>query len=442
MRDAMLRGRKQAPMTGGNEPHSSTGGGALPEYRAIRALTFTTLYPNPAQASHGVFVENRLRHLLAGGRVASRVVAPVPWFPLAGARFGRYGAYARVPRVERRHGIEVRHPRYLVLPKLGMSAAPGLLFAASLAALRAARDEFDIIDAHYFYPDGVAAALLGRCLGKPVVITARGTDVNLIPRYRLPRAMILWAARQAAGIVTVSRALKDALVELGVPAERIRVLRNGVDLALFRPHDRAAARATLGLQGPTLLSVGLLIERKGHDLVIGALPRLPGFGLLIAGEGPERAALEALAARLGVADRVRFLGSVPHDELPRLYSAADALVLASSREGWANVLLEALACGTPVVASPIWGNPEVVAQPDAGILMTERSAAGVAEAVGRLFRTLPDRERTRRYAEDFSWEETTDGQVRLFEEILGRRAPAPVAQGFLAKGLPGCQAGS
>lgn len=392
--------------------------------KPLRILTYSTLYPSIAQPSHGIFVENRLRHLVGTGRVDAQVVAPVPWFPSTSRAFGRYASFARTPARELRHGIEVIHPRYPVVPKLGMSVAPGLLFAATLGHLYHRRTDFDLIDAHYFYPDGVAAMLLGRALGKPVVITARGTDVNLIPRFPIPRRLICIAARHAAGIVAVSQALKDALVELAVSPERIVVLRNGVDLEMFRPGDRAATRAALKLNGRILVSVGHLIERKGHDLTISALPTLPNCTLLIAGDGPDRAGLEALASRLGVADRVRFLGALPHSELRDLYTAADAFVLSSSREGWPNVLLEAMACGTPVVASAIWGNPEIVCRPEAGVLMRSRTPQGIAEAVVSLFCSLPSREATRAFAEKFSWRETSEGQVHLFETILSNdRAP-------------------
>jgi len=389
----------------------------------MEILTFTTLYPNSVQPHHGVFVENRLRHLVMGGGVNARVVAPVPWFPFSAPVFGRYAVYAKVMPRESRAQLAIEHPKYLVLPKFGMRAAPGFLAAASLPVLTRLQDErdFDLIDAHYFFPDGVAAIRLGRRLKKPVVITARGTDVNLIPELPGPRRMIQEAAREAAGIIAVSQALKDALVGLGIPAERVTVLRNGVDLELFHPHAREEARAALGLSGPSLLSVGHLIERKGHELVIGALPSLPGYRLLIAGDGPERIRLENLSNALRVADRVRFLGAVPHEQLHKVYAAADALVLASSREGWPNVLLESMACGTPVVASNIWGNPEVVSRPEAGVLIGERSDAGVAEGVLRLFRGLPTRAATRRYAEEFSWDATSEGQFRLFNEILRRR---------------------
>jgi glycosyltransferase involved in cell wall biosynthesis len=383
----------------------------------MKILTFSTLYPHAARPSHGIFVETRLRHLLASGKVESKVVAPVPWFPSRNARFGEYALHASAPREEQRHGIQVLHPRYPLLPKIGMTLTPFLLARAVRPVIeRILRGyAFDLIDAHYFYPDGVAAILLGRHFGKPVVITARGTDVNLIPRYPLPRAMIRWAARHAAGIITVARALKDDLVRVGVPAERIEVLRNGVDLQLFRPIEREAARRKLELTRRTLLSVGHLIPRKAHHLVIQALRWLPEMDLIVIGDGPERGALGALARESGVGERVRFVGALAQEELRSYYGAADALVLASSREGWANVLLESMACGTPVVASNIGGTPEVVSAPEAGVLMKERTPEAVAEAVQCLFARYPDRGATRRYAEKFSWEETTRGQLQLFE---------------------------
>jgi teichuronic acid biosynthesis glycosyltransferase TuaC len=391
----------------------------------MKILTFTTLFPNSEQPDHGIFVENRLRHLLGSRQLVAEIIAPVPWFPLASRVYGRFARLARVPPQEHRQGLSVRHPRYLSIPKIGMHLAPLLLY---LGARRAAQRllaegfEFDLIDAHYFYPDGVAAALLGRELGKPVVITARGTDVNLIADFVLPRRMILWAARHAAAVVTVCEALRTRLVELGADGAQIRTLRNGVDLAHFRPCNRDDARCRYAVEGttPVLLSVGHLIERKGHHLVIEALARLPAARLLIAGDGPERGALERLAARCGVAGRVRFLGRVAHDELAEIYSASDLLVLASSREGWANVLLEAMACGTPVVASNVWGTPEVVADLVAGLLVEAHTADAFAAAISRLLAAPPPRTATRLYAERFSWDATTTGQLALFREILAR----------------------
>src|SRR6185437_14643447 len=393
---------------------------AVPNGSKLEILTFSTLFPNASTPNHGVFVANRLRHLLRAEPIHAQVVAPVPWFPSRSGIFGKYGLMAAVPDTEDYRGINVRHPRFPVIPKFGMSIAPTLLFAACLPIMRQIQRErdFEIIDAHYFYPDGVAAVMLGRVLRKPVVITARGTDINLIPRHRLPRQQIKWAARKASGLVAVSQALKDALITLGVEPGRIEVLRNGVDLEIFRPDDRESARAQLNLNGPTLLSVGQLIERKANHLSIEALQFLPEFELLLVGEGPEKARLQLLARQLRVTARVRFLGSISHEKLAPIYSAADALLLASSREGWPNVLLEAMACGTPVVASDIWGNPEVVTTPEAGCLMDNRTPEGIANAVRRLFAALPKRSATRQYAERYSWQDTSDGQLRLFERVV------------------------
>ena len=387
--------------------------------RPIRLLTFTTLYPNPALPNHGVFVENRLRHLVAGGEALSTVLAPMPW-----SLAGRVGDGS-----ERQHGLRVLHPQFLAVPGLGQWSNPMSLYLAARAALGRlvhAGFEFDLIDGHYLYPDGVAAAALGRYFGKPVVLTARGSDVSQWPHHRLPRRSITRAIAAADALIAVSAGLAEGLLALGAPAAKVTVLRNGVDLAAFRPPaDRAAARAALGLGGaPSLLSVGHLIARKGHDRIIAALPKLPGHQLLIAGEGPERAALEAQARRLGVAGRVRLLGSQPHAALPALYGAADALVLASSREGWANVLLEAMACGTPVVASPAWGCREAVQAPAAGLVLEDTSPEAIASGVKRLFAALPARADTRAYAEGFGWEETTAGQLALFHRVLAARGGA------------------
>ena len=280
--------------------------------------------------------------------------------------------------------------------------------------------EFDRIDAHYFYPDGAAAVRMAQDFGKPVTVTARCTDLNLIPQYPAPRQKIVWAANQASGIITVCQALRDELIKLNVAADKVRVLRNGVDLQMFQPIDRDKARAALELTGSTLLSVGHLIERKGHNLVVSSLCHLPDTSLVISGDGPEREALEALAVSDGVSDRVNFLGRVDHAALRDIYGAVDALVVAPSREGWANVLLEAMACGTPVVANNVWGTLELVATPEVEVLMADRTPRDLADTIEALFAALPDRADTRRYAERFSWDDTTRGQEELFRSRTAR----------------------
>nr|WP_244971059.1 glycosyltransferase family 4 protein [Niveibacterium umoris] len=389
---------------------------------------FSTLYPSEVRPTHGIFVETRLRELLKSGAVETRVVAPVPWFPSTAARFGEWARIAATPAHERRNGIEVLHPRYVLPPKVGMNVAPlTLALGARSTVAKLIRDgfDFDLIDAHYYYPDGVAAALLSKWFRKPFVVTARGTDLNLIPAYALPRRMIRWTAQRASGSIGVCAALMDVLRDLGADPARLHVMRNGVDLVRFAPRSQETCRARLGLPVASriLLSVGHLVERKGHHLAIEALDSLPDVHLVIVGDGEERARLQQLAAQPGRAGRVHFAGARPNAELADWYSAADALILASSREGWANVLLESMACGTPVVATNIWGTPEVVAAPEAGELVQARDAASIALGVSRLFARYPDRAAVRRYAEGFGWDPTSQAQLSLFSRVAGFSGP-------------------
>jgi teichuronic acid biosynthesis glycosyltransferase TuaC len=393
-------------------------------HQPIRVLLFSSLYPSAVRPIHGIFVETRLRELVKTGEVEAKVVAPVPWFPFKGDRFGGYGSFAATAYCEIHNDLEVHHPRYFLPPKVGMNLAPFTMALGALATIkRLQRDgfDFDLIDAHYYYPDGVAAGLLAKWLHKPFVVTARGTDLNLIPQYRFPRSLILKAADKAKASIGVCQALMDSLRDLGADPAKLHTFRNGVDLVRFVPESRQQARHKLGLplDKKLLLSVGHLVERKGHHIAIAALPLLPAdVHLLIVGGGVELSVLQSQAQVAGVAARVKFAGVVPQIDLKWWYSAADALTLCSSREGWANVLLESMACGTPVIATNIWGTPEVVSKPEAGMLMDTRSGQGLADGWGKLFAAYPSREATRAYAETFSWDETTQGQLCLFKECL------------------------
>ena len=394
----------------------------------LKILTFSTLFPSSVRPVHGIFVETRLRELLKSGQVVSRVIAPVPWFPSANPRWGHYAQFAATPSREMRNGLDVFHPRYLLVPKVGMVAAPLAIALAALPTVKKLLNkgfDFDVIDAHYFYPDGVAAALLGKWLNKPVVITARGTDLNLIPQFSLPRRMIRWASMQAQASIGVCSALMDVLRDMGTPADRLHVMRNGVDLQRFQPQPQEASRSALGLSGsPILLSVGYLIERKGHHLLLQAMPEIlkhyPHARLVVVGDGDMRGALVQLARDLHIEPQVTFAGAIAQVELKHWYSAADVFVLASSREGWANVLLESMACGTPVVATRIWGTPEVVTDERVGLLVDHRNAEAIAAAVSRLLAHPPDRSQVRSYAEGYSWESTSQAQLELFNRLAAR----------------------
>lgn len=231
------------------------------------------------------------------------------------------------------------------------------------------------------------------------------------------------SAKASSASIGVSKALVDQMARLGFPTEKLMVFRNGVDIDRFVPENKLVSRNRLGLKGAPdrkiLLSVGNLVELKGHNIAIQALAELDtSFQLLIVGTGPERQNLQDLANQLGLADRVLFAGRIENTELKWWYSAADVLVLCSSREGWPNVLLEAMACGTPVVATRVGGVQEIVANPVAGRLMDQRSPEALVDALRALLSTFPDAQGVRRYARSFDWEQTTAAQMTLFKEVV------------------------
>tara|TARA_R110001599_G_scaffold353742_2_gene596044 strand:- start:19791 stop:20984 length:1194 start_codon:yes stop_codon:yes gene_type:complete len=390
----------------------------------MKVLLYSTLYPNSAQPGHAPFVEQRLLQLINSGGIEARVVAPVPWFPFKHPMFGEYGLFARVGSSEERSGVTVDHPKYPVIPKIGMNLAPFLMALWSLPRLLKIRRQgykFDVIDAHFVYPDGLAAVLLGKWFKVPVVVTGRGSDIALHLGYAFPRWLTRKLLPSAAALVTVCDALKQDLLKLGITEPETTVLRNGVDLERFRPVDRDRVRRELNLKGNVIVSVGRLAELKGHDLTIRALLEVPDTMLVLVGAGPEELKLKSLAADLSLGDRVHFVGNQPQGELAYYYSMADVMVLASSREGWANVLLESMACGTPVVATDVGGTSEVIGDSDAGLLVLERTSSAIADQIKQLLANLPDRAAVRTYAESFSWDATSIGQKGVFHKVTHRQ---------------------
>lgn len=384
----------------------------------LKIVTFTNLYPNSAQPRHGIFVEERLRHLLASGRVKAEIIAPVPWFPVASPRFGHYGTLAAVPREETRATGKVRHPRYPVIPKIGMNIAPYLMARWLQPAVRAAADRLGgnvVIDAHFLYPDGVAASMIGTRLGLPVVMTARGSDVNLFPDFPVPRRLILDAIERSAKVITVSSALRDRLIDLGAAAEQVVTLRNGVDATRFRPVDHQTMRRQLGINDPMLLTVGHLVDGKNHALIIDALAHLPEVRLTIIGDGPLRATLLDQVTRLGLGGRVQILDVMPQPELVNWYGSADVSVLASRTEGMPNVVLESLACGTPVVTTAVAGVDEIMTVPAAGTVLQTPTAGELAGAIERILRNPPDRSQIRHHAETLGWDQTVNGLLDVLQ---------------------------
>jgi glycosyltransferase involved in cell wall biosynthesis len=370
----------------------------------LRALTLSTLFPNRAEPTLGPFVERQTLGLAARPAVEVEVVAPVglPHWPLS--LHPHYAARSALPREEEWKGLRVHRPRYTVWPKVAPARTPAAIAEALLPLLRSIRRRFpfDLIDAEFFWPDGPAAMALGRALGVPFSVKARGADIHHWGARPDTGPQVLEAGLAADGLLAVSEAMKRSMAELGLPEEKIRVHHTGVDAA-FVPVERAAAKRSLGIEGPLIVTAGALIPRKGQSFAIEALALLAGATLVLIGDGPDRARLEALARRLGVDGRVRFLGSRPHAELPRWLAAADVTLLPSSSEGLANVWVESLACGTPVVTTDVGGAREAIDRPEAGRL-APRDPAALAAAVRELLDAPPPQGAVRRCADRFSWE--------------------------------------
>lgn len=370
----------------------------------LRVLTLATLFPDARRPNFGGFVERQTMGLAALDDVAVRVVAPIglPPFPLD--RLRRYRDFATLPDREDWKGLSVHRPRFANLPATGGRWHAPLLVRRLTPLLADLRDgfPFDVIDAEFFFPDGPAAVALGRTFGVPVSIKARGADIHHWGNAPAIASQVRTAGNTAHGLLAVSRSMADDIAAAGI-TRPVRVHRTGIDRSRFGTTDRAEARRALGIDGPLVVSLGALIPRKGHGIVLDAVATLPGVQLWIVGAGPEHAALAAQIAARGVGDRVRLRGALPHAELPTLLAAADVMALASSSEGLANAWVEALASGTPIVIPDAGAAREVVDRAAAGRIVA-RDPAAFAAAIADLLRHPPAPSAVRATVDRFSWE--------------------------------------
>jgi glycosyltransferase involved in cell wall biosynthesis len=382
----------------------------------LRVLTLSTLYPDSARPSFGIFVERQTRAVAARPGVETEVVAPVGLPPWPLALHPHYRARSLLPAGETRHGLPVHRPRFRAWPRIGEARTARALAEAVLPLARALR--CDVIDAEFFWPEGVAAMHLARALGLPFSVKARGSDIHLWGRKPAVAEQMIAAAGEAGGLLAVSAALRADMAAMGMPEEKIRIHYTGADLERFRPLDRMSAKHGLGVEGPLIVSPGNLVPLKGHRLVLEALTDVPHATLLIAGEGPERPALESLIAKLGLGGRARLLGAAPPEAMPGLLAAADLMILPSEREGLANVWIEALACGTPILIADVGGAREVLDRPEAGRVVA-REPAAIAAAAREMLASPPDPAAVRATAERFSWERNA---AELHEHLAGLAA--------------------
>ncbi len=389
----------------------------------MKILVFTTLYPNSVQTNHGIFVEKRLLELQRRFNIEAQVLAPVPWYPRWLVKRRNLPNYHDIPENETRNGIQIAHPRYPVIPGVSWRVAPTILFLFSRTTVQRIRQEFDfrLIDAHFAFPDGVAGARIAKSIGVPSFVTARGSDINESPRYFLPKRYIKGAITSVSHFIAVSERLRVRLVRLGADPEKVSVLPNGVDTEIFSPEHADGCSVADETDRPYLLSVGNLRELKGHHLVIEALARTAGlesFSLLIAGEGEWRSKLQRQIDDLGLQSRVRLIGDVPNNALAALYTGADAFILASSNEGCPNVVLEALACGAPVVASDVGAVPDLLPAELQVFMIKERSPANIGKLICACLDAGVSRKRIRAHAKSLNWDTTSDSLFQLMNQYI------------------------
>jgi glycosyltransferase involved in cell wall biosynthesis len=391
----------------------------------MRALVLSSVFPNSKDPLFGVFVKERIKRVASSCEVV--VVAPVAWFPFN--RTFRGANRSAVPSQEIQDGLIVYHPKFFSVPGVCKSLDGVFYFLSVLPLLRRLRREFsfDLIDAHFVYPDGLAACLLAKTFGCPVMITLRGT-IGKLAHFVIRRKQIQWALKFATRILTVSESLRDIAVVLGCHREKIQVIPNGIDGILFQRNDQAGARRRLDLPADRtiLLSVGALSLRKGHQRIIEVLPRLvasnPRLLYVVIGgggvEGDTGPLLRRMSMESGVEAHVRLVGPLAHEKIADWMNAADVFCLATSNEGMANVLVEALACGLPVVTTRVGGNVELIADGENGLLVPPADADALLKALMRAFDTSWDRDRIAAAMTGRTWEAVAAQVIRQWDDAL------------------------
>lgn len=410
-------------------------------------IVLTNLFPHAGAPVSGTFIRQRMFRV--AGQLPLVVVMPVPWFPLQ-SLVRRFLPNFRppAPREEVQEGIRVLFPRFLSVPGLfrWLDSLSIALACLSLVRRLQRHSPVSIIDTHFAYPCGHAGVLLGRWLKMPVTITMRGTEVSLAADPSR-RRRILAALNGASRVFSVSESLRQHAGALGADMGKIRVVGNGVDLACFFPEDRLQARARLGLapDTPVLISVGGLVDRKGFHRVVERLPamrkRFPSIQYLIVGgpsaEGDNGPRLRQLVQDLDLGDVVRFLGPLPAQELRWPLSAADAFVLATANEGWANVFLEAMACGLPVVATDVGGNAEVVNSPALGTIVPFGDGAALERAMTEALTRHWDHQAIRDYAASNTWDRRVAVLVDEFRSLAVSAADGTATEAGATAGQDG-----
>jgi glycosyltransferase involved in cell wall biosynthesis len=362
-------------------------GATSPSPGRLRVLVVTQLFPNVAEPMNAVY--NRLQCVALSRLCDVDVRAVIPWFPGASlfARWSSAGRCVGVPAEEVVDGLQVRHPRTLFVPKVGVRWAPRLYAASLWPSVKHLRGQVDVVLGCWAFPDGVAATMLAERLGAACVVKVHGSDLNVFAQ-REPFRRIMAATLPGVGrLVAVSRPLAEKAVELGIPRDRVVIVRNGLDRETFRPRDRAEARRSVGIEASArwILYVGGLLRTKGLADLLAAFdalaPRHPDLRLALVGDGPDAPLARAAAERHP--GRIVLTGALPLASVAQWMGACDVLTLPSWNEGTPNVILEAFASGRRVVATRVGGIPDVMTSPRLGLLVPPKDPVALAEALAR-----------------------------------------------------------
>ena len=383
----------------------------------MTVLVFTNLFPNKQKPHHGLFIKKRISFYKKIG-FDPVVMVPIAWFPFYKRYNFHFWGFKRETDFE---GIKVIYFKYIHIPKIGMLFQPFSILLSTLVVFLffKERKKIKFIDCHYLYPDGVAVYLLTKFYKLPYLLSARGSDVNVILRSPIPRKMILKSFSDSFKIIAVSQNLKDIILEYYSENKKISVIPNGVDPESFYliPHIGQNRKKN---NFKRLLMVGNLIEQKGQHLLIEALERARDFNYsLVAyfiGTG-ELAPLIRSNFRIGNKIRLKLIGPVPNHFLVNYYNKMDLLCLLSESEGNPNVILEALACGLPVLATDV-GDLRGLINGNNGHIIEKREINNIIDGLKFCLNKQWDREKISKCVEPFRWEETTEKIKTIFTDLI------------------------
>jgi len=399
------------------------------DFHKIKLLLVTNLFPNSMEPNRGIFTYQIVKELREWCDVT--VIAPIPWFPQTKLLkyFTNWYQLSKIPKYERIDGIEVYHPRYVVIPKIsGFMCGFSMYFPLrNLIKQLHQQRRFDVINAHWIFPDGFATTLVANKIGIPVIVSALGCDINLYINFRLRKPQLLYTLRKAGLISTVSMALRDRIIELGISPEKIRCIYNGVDTEIFFPKDQKECRKKLSLNedGKIVIFVGGMVPVKSVEYLIQAFNLLhmngkEDYRLILVGDGILRGSLEKQAQELISKQKITFVGKKPHQEISDWLNASDLLCLPSIREGHPNVVIEALACGRPVVASKVGGIPELI-NDENGILVEPRNPDELAKAIDQALNRLWITKRIVSNIQRISWQACAEHFISAYETLINSR---------------------